>query len=226
MKKVLSLMLTGALAVSTLAGCGSETDKSVAQNITTEGSSNVATTAATGADSGKEDANVPQWEYGKFTASVVDGKIDLSGIGIVIDIPEELKDKADSIAVKGCVTDEFGYASIYWVDPENPKNTSFEIADIEADTNPVNIDELVNKEHGPNKDIIADLGSNGGFNYYAYKNDVWQKDYPEYFSPECKDLISKLIKRSPKDRISIQEVKNHKWIIHNVKKYVPNKLEL
>ena len=86
MKKVLSLMLTGALAVSALAGCGSETDKSVAQNITTEGSSNVATTAATGADSGKEDANVPQWEYGKFTASVVDGKIDLSGIGIVIDI--------------------------------------------------------------------------------------------------------------------------------------------
>ena len=52
------------------------------------------------------------------------------------------------------------------------------------------------------------------------------KDYPEYFSEECKDLIGKLIKRSPKDRISIQEVKNHKWIVNNVKKYVPNKLEL
>ena len=45
------------------------------------------------------------------------------------------------------------------------------------------------------------------------------RDYPEYFSEECKDLIGKLIKRSSKDRITIQEVKNHPWIINNVKKY-------
>ena len=51
-------------------------------------------------------------------------------------------------------------------------------------------------------------------------------NYPNYFSEECKDLIGKLIKRSPKERISIQEVKKHPWIVNNVKKYIPNKLEL
>ena len=48
------------------------------------------------------------------------------------------------------------------------------------------------------------------------------KDYPDYFSEECKDLIGKLIKRSPKERISIQEVKKHPWIINNVKRYKLN----
>jgi tRNA A-37 threonylcarbamoyl transferase component Bud32 len=48
------------------------------------------------------------------------------------------------------------------------------------------------------------------------------KDYPDYFSEECKDLIGKLIKRSPKERISIQEVKKHPWIINNVKRYKQN----
>ena len=45
------------------------------------------------------------------------------------------------------------------------------------------------------------------------------KEYPDHFSEECKDLIGKLIKRTPKERISIQEVKEHPWIINNVKKY-------
>ena len=47
--------------------------------------------------------------------------------------------------------------------------------------------------------------------------------YPNYFSNEVKDLIGKLLRRSPKDRISIQEVKNHPWIIKNLKKYFENK---
>ena len=47
--------------------------------------------------------------------------------------------------------------------------------------------------------------------------------YPDYFSNEVKDLIGKLLRRSPKDRISIQEVKNHPWIIKNLKKYFANK---
>ena len=52
------------------------------------------------------------------------------------------------------------------------------------------------------------------------------KDYPDYFSRECKDLIAKLIKRSPKDRISIQEVKRHPWIVNNVKRYKLSKINL
>ena len=43
------------------------------------------------------------------------------------------------------------------------------------------------------------------------------KPYPDYFSYEVKDLIGKLMKISPKDRITIQEVKNHPWIIKNAK---------
>ena len=45
-------------------------------------------------------------------------------------------------------------------------------------------------------------------------------NYPDYFSNEVKDLIGKLIKKSPKDRITIQEVKNHPWILNNEKKYI------
>ena len=46
-------------------------------------------------------------------------------------------------------------------------------------------------------------------------------DYPEYFSEECKDLIGRLIKRTTKDRITLAEVKNHPWIVKNIKKYKP-----
>ena len=45
------------------------------------------------------------------------------------------------------------------------------------------------------------------------------KKCPDYFSDECKDLIDKLIRKYPKDRISIQEVKEHPWIVNNAKKY-------
>jgi serine/threonine protein kinase len=45
------------------------------------------------------------------------------------------------------------------------------------------------------------------------------KPYPDYFSKEVKDLIDKLIKKSPEERISIKEIKKHPWIVKNSKKY-------
>ena len=48
--------------------------------------------------------------------------------------------------------------------------------------------------------------------FYNIKN-FKMKKYPDYFSKEVKDLIGKLMKQSPKDRITIQEVKNHPWLI-------------
>ena len=48
------------------------------------------------------------------------------------------------------------------------------------------------------------------------------KKYPNYFSKEVKDLIGKLIQKSPGNRISIKEVKNHPWIVENIKKYCNN----
>ena len=47
------------------------------------------------------------------------------------------------------------------------------------------------------------------------------KKFPHYFSSDVKDLIGKILKPFPKDRITIQEIKNHPWIINNCKKYVP-----
>ena len=47
------------------------------------------------------------------------------------------------------------------------------------------------------------------------------KKYPEYFSNEVKDLIGKLVKRTPNDRITIQEVKNHPWFIKYSKQIIP-----
>mmetsp|Transcript_20871 Transcript_20871/g.66093 ORF Transcript_20871/g.66093 Transcript_20871/m.66093 type:complete len:340 (-) Transcript_20871:17-1036(-) len=35
-------------------------------------------------------------------------------------------------------------------------------------------------------------------------------------SPECKDLISKIFVASPKDRIPISEIREHKWFKHNL----------
>ena len=45
------------------------------------------------------------------------------------------------------------------------------------------------------------------------------RQYPSYFSNDVKDLIGKIIKFSPKDRITIQEIKNHPWIVKNCKKF-------
>ena len=45
------------------------------------------------------------------------------------------------------------------------------------------------------------------------------KPYPDYFSKEVKDLIDKLIKKSPQERISIKEIRNHPWIVKNAKIY-------
>ena len=50
------------------------------------------------------------------------------------------------------------------------------------------------------------------------------KEFPEYFSEDCKDLIRKLIRRAPKDRISIQEAKRHPWIVNNVRRYKLSKI--
>ena len=52
------------------------------------------------------------------------------------------------------------------------------------------------------------------FSQIKFKNE----EYPSYFSEEVKDLIGKLIKKTPKDRITIQEVKKHPWIIKNLYK--------
>ena len=45
------------------------------------------------------------------------------------------------------------------------------------------------------------------------------KKFPDYFSNDVKDLIGKIMRRFPKDRITIQEIKNHPWIVKNCKKY-------
>ena len=48
------------------------------------------------------------------------------------------------------------------------------------------------------------------------------RDYPQHFSEECKDLIGKLVKRNPKERISLEEIKKHPWLVNNAKKYKSN----
>ena len=35
---------------------------------------------------------------------------------------------------------------------------------------------------------------------------------PTYLSPECKDLISKMIIRNPENRIKLEEIINHDWL--------------
>lgn len=181
MKKIISLVLTGAIAAAALTGCGNESNESDVKAASTQSSSDIVANEADSSASVEEASDLPQWKYGKFTASVVDGQIDLSGLGVVIEVPEELKDKADSIGIRGSVTDEFGYASIYWINPDDPDNTGYEIVDLEADVNPVNVEDLVYEDYGITTDVVADLGSNGGFNYYAYREDTWYEGDSSYF---------------------------------------------
>ena len=181
MKKIISLILTSTLTAAVLTGCGNESNESKATDESSKNSSDVVADETDNSESGEDAADLPQWEYGKFTVSVIDGKIDLSGMGVVIELPEELKDKADSIGIRGSVTDEFGYASIYWINPDDPDNTGYEIVDLEADVNPVSVDDLVAEDYGITKDVIADLGSNGGFNYFAYREDTWYEGDSTYF---------------------------------------------
>jgi aurora kinase, other len=41
--------------------------------------------------------------------------------------------------------------------------------------------------------------------------------FPDFFSPESKDFIKKLLKKSPKDRMSLEKVSGHPWIVKHVK---------
>ena len=36
--------------------------------------------------------------------------------------------------------------------------------------------------------------------------------YPDYITPEARDLISKLLVKAPEDRLPLAEVENHPWI--------------
>ena len=37
-------------------------------------------------------------------------------------------------------------------------------------------------------------------------------EFPSFLSEDMKDLVMKLLKKAPKQRISLEEVKNHRWI--------------
>jgi serine/threonine protein kinase len=43
-------------------------------------------------------------------------------------------------------------------------------------------------------------------------------EFPYYFSNELQDLISKLLKKKPTERINLDQVRHHPWI----KKYTNN----
>ena len=94
---------------------------------------------------------------------------------------------------------------------------------------------LEHKPHIPSSDLwclgilIYELCTGGTPFVDKSNNKIFQriktlnmKKYPNYFSKEVKDLIGKLIQKSPGNRISIKEVKNHPWIVENIKKYCNN----
>jgi aurora kinase, other len=43
--------------------------------------------------------------------------------------------------------------------------------------------------------------------------------FPDYLSPEVKDMISKILTFDPKKRLTLEQIENHPWI----KKYAPQK---
>lgn len=45
-------------------------------------------------------------------------------------------------------------------------------------------------------------------------------DFPKDFPPLAKDMVSKILKRNPKTRISLQEIKTHPWIKRNLFAYI------
>lgn len=61
---------------------------------------------------------------------------------------------------------------------------------------------------------------------YPFKSDIYstlqkmiqteQPQYPEHLEgTDLKDLIQQLLAKVPEDRITIQEIKNHKWVTDN-----------
>lgn len=193
-KRSLALLLTGLMITGTLAGCGdnsnneSESDKTNTENTDEEKETEETSDTADAGDSKDadtedtktSDSELPQWAYGEFEAVPVDGVLDLSGFGMTIELPDELKDKQDRIAVDGQVTNDFGYASIYMTDPDDPDNNSLEIAYIVADVEQYTPEDYESEEFGLTKDMVADLGENCGFYYLAIKEDDWYDNDPTY----------------------------------------------
>ena len=48
--------------------------------------------------------------------------------------------------------------------------------------------------------------------------------YPYCFDDKIKGLVGKLVKMSPKERTTIQEIKNHPWFVKNFKNYYNNEI--
>ena len=96
---------------------------------------------------------------------------------------------------------------------------------------------LFNQPHIPSSDLwcigilIYELCAGippftaGTYKEISHKIKIFKmKPYPDYFSNEIRDLLGKLIRRYPEDRITIQEIKNHPWIVKNAKIYRDNLL--
>lgn len=47
-------------------------------------------------------------------------------------------------------------------------------------------------------------------------------DFPLHFSDELQDLLYKVLKKSPSQRLSVKDLINHPWIVNNSMKDLSN----
>mmetsp|Transcript_6477 Transcript_6477/g.10380 ORF Transcript_6477/g.10380 Transcript_6477/m.10380 type:complete len:91 (-) Transcript_6477:75-347(-) len=43
-------------------------------------------------------------------------------------------------------------------------------------------------------------------------------DYPDYVSKEAREFVSKLLRSSPEERLTLQQIQDHPWILTNMRK--------
>lgn len=210
-KRSLALLLSGLLATGALSGCSdnsgleesaldTESDKQTLVEDTakdadtkkadneTDSAENKTDSTVNEADSAETDSSdLPQWATGQFEVEPADGILDLSGIGMTIEIPDDLKDRQDRIKTFGMLYADIAYVSIYMTDPDDPDNMDFEIARIEARDKYYAVEEFVDEDYGLSADVFKDLGQNGIFYYMAYDYNLWYANDPSYLNAYIAD---------------------------------------
>jgi len=79
------------------------------------------------------------------------------------------------------------------------------------------------------KGIDSDLWSLGtclfkmvtGYDSFRFSNNVKKREFSiplenEPLTVECRDLLDKMLRLNPNDRLSLYEIRNHPWIINSI----------
>ena len=175
-RKITGLLLAFSLVTALLTGCGGkDADDDITNNSGNSSSS------SSGKEEQEENEEKYIAEYGEFYLQPENGVLNIPNIGVKIELPKELKDKEDRIAVAGFLDERFAYAVIHMINTDDEYDIELGLVTIIGDTFPIDRNDYVNDDAGISYDIMYDLGTNGSLYYIAADMGQMYDERPDVF---------------------------------------------